>query len=134
MVFIGSIIGKYKILELVNNHNSDDIKYKVKCMKCGWIGITTYRSILKSANTQNKKCSHVGGSSIKPADKFGKYIVIKKAPANLCNNGLLVPYYKCKCTRCGETVSISSSTLYLAKNRNTYDVCKHKEAIVNGKL
>ena len=72
----------YELLELVDfpkkRYSHSEIKYKVKCIKCGWIGITTYRSIIRSIDKENKKCSHIGGYTIHPGDKFGKYVVIKK--------------------------------------------------------
>ena len=127
---LGSIIGKYELIELVSfskeRYSHDEIKYKVRCTKCGWTGITSYRSILKSKNKEPKKCSHIGGSNIHPGDKFGKYEVIKRLPSKLCNNGLLIPYYKVKCTRCGKITTVSVSTLYATKNRKINDVCKHK--------
>lgn len=127
---LGSIIGKYELLELVDfpkkRYSHSEIKYKVKCIKCGWIGITTYRSIIRSIDKENKKCSHIGGYTIHPGDKFGKYVVIKKVPSKLCNNGLLVPYYKVRCTNCGKITTVTASTLYATKNRRIYDTCRHK--------
>ena len=118
--------GKYKILEFLNNG-----KCKVQCTKCGWIGITTNKTVKRTIGKESKKCSHIGGSTIHSGDKFGKYIVIHRSPSKLCNNGLLIPYYKCKCTKCNNVVNVSVTTLYATKGRNTYDTCRHfKEILV----
>ena len=132
---VGSKIGKYEILELVSI-NEQDIsisKYIVKCKKCDWIGEITYKSIISSRNKRYVKCSHTGGNSVKIGDVFGKYTVLKKSPAKLCNNGLLIPYYLCKCDRCGRIVNVSVSTLYATKGRNTNDICRHEKTKIYNK-
>ena len=121
-----TIIGKYKILEIINGNKSySNILCKVRCLKCGWEGILSLRNIYKVKNSKGVKCSHIGGNTVHPGDKFGKYIVIKKSPAKLCKNDLLVPYYECKCTRCGAIINVTVSTLYSTKGRKVNDVCKH---------
>ena len=127
---VGLTIGKYKLLNLIdcNSRSHSKIFYNVKCIKCGWVGITNYRTILRSSNHEIKKCSHIGSSSIHKDDVYGKYIVIKKAPSKLCANNILIPYYKCLCTKCGKIVNVSLATLYATKNRRMYidAKCKHK--------
>jgi len=118
-----SIIGKYKLIELV-----EPSKYKVECLVCGWKGVATIKAIKKSANHKTVKCTHSGGYTIKPGDVYGKYTVIKKYPSKLCNNGLLVPYYTCRCNKCNEIVNVAASTLYATKNRKMYDSCRHQKS------
>ena len=118
-----SIIGKYKLIELV-----EPSKYKVKCLACGWIGVVTIRAIKKSVNHNTVKCTHSGGHTIKPGDVYGKYTVVKRSPSKLCNNGLLVPYYMCRCNKCNEIVNVTASTLYATKNRRINDVCRHQKS------
>ena len=126
---VGKVYGKYTVLrfeeELIDKNT--ELRFKVRCNKCGWIGITGKKSLFKPS--KGTKCTHIGGNTIHKGDKFGKYIVIKKAPAKLCNNGLLVPYYMCKCTRCGKLVKVATSTLYATKNRKSYDTCRHSEEV-----
>ena len=129
----GTVIGKYKLLQFINPDKpittSSDIKYKVECTKCGWIGIITYKSILRTKKLKNIKCTHQYGYTIKPGDIYGKYTVIQKVPAKLCNNGLLVPYFQCKCNKCGNIVSVAASTLYATKGRipSSSIKCKHEQ-------
>lgn len=126
----GTIIGKYKILEvIIENCAPSKIRCKVECLKCGWKGILSLRTIYKVKNSKGVKCSHQGGNTIHPGDVFGKYIVIKKAPAKLCNNDLLVPYYTCRCTKCDSIVKVTKSTLYATKGRNINNVCRHENVV-----
>ena len=118
--FSNSIIGKYKIIELV-----EPSKYKVECLVCGWKGVTSIKAIKKSS-IKGIKCTHPGGNTIKPGDVYGKYTIIKKLPSKLCNDGLLVPYYECKCSLCGKVTAVSKGTLYATRNRKINDICRHQ--------
>lgn len=123
-----TIIGKYELLELITTdgctHDHSSVKYKVRCIRCGWEGVTSLKTIYKSEKDKHVKCSHIGGN-VKSGDVFGKYTVIKRAPAKLSGT-LLLPYFVCKCNRCHKIVVVSSSSLYSARKRTPYDTCRHK--------
>ena len=125
----GTRMGIFDVLECINpdcNEGSKNVKYRVKCSKCGYEKIVSRQFLITVNHYNNKACEKCKRSymiyDFKKGEVCGKYKILDYV--GLGNNSMRI--YRVKCMKCGwEGDLLINSLLNSMKSKNI--TCCHKD-------